>query len=81
MLKKLVNELVGKKMSLVKLNAQMQKITGSTTDIMDYGREYWECFAWQTGESEGYTVDFEVSNPEADNDTEIMVKVLEIGTF
>jgi hypothetical protein len=71
-------KMIGNEMTLMELNAKMQGLTGSETDIFNYGREYWGDFAWTTkdveGIEEGFTVDFTVLNPDVE-DTSIMVYI------
>lgn len=76
-----MKKLIGKEMSLMKLNEIMQEQTGSKIDIFNYSRDDWGNFSWyieKDGCSEGLNVNFEILNSEED-DVNLIVRILEVS--
>lgn len=73
---------VGQELSLMELNNIMREITGSGTDIFNYGREYWENFSWCIEDENeipvGINVDFTILNSAEENDTKIIVRINDV---
>lgn len=71
---------IGEELTLFELNETMRTLTKSESDIFEYGREYWFNFSWITNNdnNEGICIEFEIMNPENEDDLGIEVKILEI---
>ena len=79
-IKELKEELLNKEMTLVEMDNEAERITGSTTSLFDAENDCMEQTSWAyyMDTDKNIVVEFEVINKNEEDNTETLVKITDI---